>query len=245
MSTQFETVLLRLREMLMRGDFKPGEHLQEIPLAKMLKVSRTPVRLALGTLAQEELLIHKPQRGFQVRQFTVKEIIDAVAVRGDLEAMACRIVAERGLGADRGRTLRALIDEMGAIAEKAEIDYSVYVTWFELNGKFHDAIVAELDNAYLIKFIRQIDNVPLAASRFIAATSRNAEQIRGVFERSQRHHDLILDALRNRQASRAEALMREHVYQGQQGLRRHLEELRRAQDRTEVPLANLVAPEPI
>ena len=54
---------------------------------------------------------------------------------------------------------------------------------------------------------------------------------------------MILDALKNRQSTRAEALMREHVYQGGESLQRYLETLRAAQDRNEVPLVSLVAAE--
>src|SRR5215813_12276107 len=48
--------LLRLREMLFRGEFQRGERLSELPLGARLGVSRTPVRLALERLAHEGLL---------------------------------------------------------------------------------------------------------------------------------------------------------------------------------------------
>jgi GntR family transcriptional regulator of vanillate catabolism len=42
-----------MRELLLRGAFSPGERVREIPLAAMLKVSRTPLRLVLDRLEQE------------------------------------------------------------------------------------------------------------------------------------------------------------------------------------------------
>ena len=49
--TQTERVVLMLREMLLRGDFKRGERLTELALVPLLKASRTPVRLALVTIS--------------------------------------------------------------------------------------------------------------------------------------------------------------------------------------------------
>ena len=54
--SQTGRTLLSLREMLLRGDFKPGERLSELSLVALLGVSRTPIRLALDRLADEGLI---------------------------------------------------------------------------------------------------------------------------------------------------------------------------------------------
>ncbi len=60
--SQIERVALALREMLLRGDFSPGERLAELNLVPRLNASRTPVRLALERLAHEGLLEPLPGR---------------------------------------------------------------------------------------------------------------------------------------------------------------------------------------
>ena len=45
--SQTGRTLLNLREILLRGDFQPGERISELPLVARLGVSRTPIRLAL------------------------------------------------------------------------------------------------------------------------------------------------------------------------------------------------------
>ena len=55
--------------MILEGELPPGEHLQEIPLAQRMGVSRTPVRTALSVLGQEGLLDYRPKRGHVVRQY--------------------------------------------------------------------------------------------------------------------------------------------------------------------------------
>ncbi|MBK8063820.1 MAG: GntR family transcriptional regulator [Betaproteobacteria bacterium] len=104
---QVEKVTLQLRQMIMSGEFAPGARIAEIPLAQRLGVSRTPVRLALGLLEQESLVVSSPRRGFVVREITISEIVDAFDVRGALEALACQRALEHGLD---GATRAALMD---------------------------------------------------------------------------------------------------------------------------------------
>src|SRR5437588_7318449 len=87
--------LLRLREMLFKGEFQRGERLSELPLVARLGVSRTPIRLALQRLSHEGLLEASRSGGFVVRQFTVDAVWDALEVRGVLEGTAARLAAER------------------------------------------------------------------------------------------------------------------------------------------------------
>src|SRR5437588_7378619 len=83
--SQTGRTLLNLREMLLRGDFRPGERLSELPLVARLGVSRTPIRLALDRLANQGLLEVVPSGGFVVRSFTTADIWDAIEMRGTLE----------------------------------------------------------------------------------------------------------------------------------------------------------------
>ncbi|HEV7175909.1 MAG TPA: GntR family transcriptional regulator, partial [Solirubrobacteraceae bacterium] len=54
--SQMMRALLRLRELILSGEFEPGERMSELPLVERLGVSRTPLRLALATLEHEGLL---------------------------------------------------------------------------------------------------------------------------------------------------------------------------------------------
>ena len=55
-----EAVYLTLRKQILSGGFKPGEHLTEIRLGKLLGTSRTPIREAIRKLEKEGLVtIHR------------------------------------------------------------------------------------------------------------------------------------------------------------------------------------------
>ena len=69
-----ETVLMQLRDLVLRGTFEPGQRLAEQQLAERLGASRTPVRAALVTLEQEGLVEANDTGKFLVRQFTPREV---------------------------------------------------------------------------------------------------------------------------------------------------------------------------
>src|ERR1700689_2725805 len=114
--SQTGRTLLNLRGMLLRGDFQPGERISELPLVARLGVSRTPIRLALDRLSHEGLLEVSPSGGFVVREFTLADIWETLEMRGLLEGAAARLAAERIVNDRELNTLRALRDEMDAIA---------------------------------------------------------------------------------------------------------------------------------
>src|SRR6266567_3188178 len=93
--SQTGRTLLTLRELLLKGEFKPGERLSELALVERLGVSRTPIRLAFDRLAHEGLVEPAPSGGFVVCEFTIADIWDAIDMRGVLEGTAARLAAER------------------------------------------------------------------------------------------------------------------------------------------------------
>src|SRR5262245_45881106 len=59
LANQLSEAIVRVREMILRGDLVPGQRVAEAPLAEELGMSRTPVRQALPLLAQEGLLTER------------------------------------------------------------------------------------------------------------------------------------------------------------------------------------------
>ena len=88
---------LALRELILGGELKPGTRIAELWLVERLRVSRTPVRLALVRLAEEGLLDALPNGGYAVKDFSESDIVDAIELRGTLEGLAARFAAERGV----------------------------------------------------------------------------------------------------------------------------------------------------
>src|SRR6187431_2874937 len=116
-SSQKGRALVLLREMILRGDFQPGERLSELSLVARLSISRTPIRLALESLAHEGLLESSASGGFVARAFTIEDVWDAIEVRGVLEGTAARLAAERLEDVSEVEGLRQYHDQMSTIKE--------------------------------------------------------------------------------------------------------------------------------
>ena len=132
--SQTERVILALREMLLRGDFAPGERLAELTLVRRLDASRTPVRLALDRLAREGVLEALPAGGFRVREFAIADIWDAIEVRGVLERTAARFAAERLSEPDELLRLRLCCRDAEQLLPMSLENFVRYV---EINDAFH------------------------------------------------------------------------------------------------------------
>src|SRR6266850_2409935 len=137
--SQLGRTVLRLREMILKGEFGPGERISENPLTVRLGVSRTPIRLALERLAHEGLLEPYPTGGFIVRGFTLDDVWDSIEVRGTLEGMAARMAAERIKNEADVAALRRYQRQMDAIGEPPTMD--AFPTYLEVNDAFHAEIV--------------------------------------------------------------------------------------------------------
>jgi GntR family transcriptional regulator of vanillate catabolism len=197
-----------LRDRILRGTIAPGTHLQEIPLAGALGVSRTPVRAALATLASEGLLDYAPKRGYTVRAFSLTEIAAAHEVRANLEGMACRFAAERGISPAEARELERILALGDAILAKGSLREEDRAPWTEMNDLFHSRLIEIADNRLLSDLIDRTCRLPLASSRVVHWYDFDA--IRG----SHALHHRIYRYVRERRGVNAEALMREHIHQG-------------------------------
>jgi GntR family transcriptional regulator of vanillate catabolism len=207
-TSQTGRALLNLREMLLRGDFRPGERISELPLVPRLGVSRTPIRLALDRLANEGLLEASPTGGFTVRAFTVADIWDAIEMRGVLEGTAARLAAER-LAADQELdAMRKYRDDMTSMLRPTIESFAQYL---DLNEAFHSAMVDLAKSAMLRRTLERVLLLPFASPSALVFAPSQLPQAGEMLVLGQHHHNAIVEAIENRHGTRAESLAREHA----------------------------------
>src|ERR1700687_1858399 len=80
-----------IKQLILSGKLRPGQKLAERDLGERLKVSRTPIREALGRLVQDGLVESRPQRGHFVREVDAKTVEDLYDLREMLEKHAIRL----------------------------------------------------------------------------------------------------------------------------------------------------------
>src|SRR5262245_61461910 len=84
-----------IRHMILSGHFAPGERLNELQLAGVLQISRSPIREALKALSSVGLVRMVPGRGAFVADYDLATVRHLIEVRLALECAAARLVAER------------------------------------------------------------------------------------------------------------------------------------------------------
>lgn len=213
MATQIHTVVNTLRRRIMSGDFAPGERLVELQLAAELGVSRTPIRLAFEELTKEGLVERLPTRGFRVRAFTVEDLAHAIDVRGTLEGMAARLVAERGLAADELALFEACVHDGARLLDAAaqHDDRIDAQGWININARFHAALVHCAGNPALASALEHVSKVPMASAAALSLHGVLPALEYSFILRAQQDHADVVAALASREGARAENLMREHA----------------------------------
>jgi GntR family transcriptional regulator of vanillate catabolism len=198
--------------MVLHGELTPGQRVGEVSLANSLGVSRTPIREALPILAQEGLLTQLDTRGFVVREFTPQEIMDAIDVRGVLEGLAARMLAEQGPPRRLMQSLYDCLREGDAIFAKRHLVESDEARYGEMNKQFHALIVEGAGSKVIADAIERNSRIPFAAAHAIAFDKVDLHRMYDSLCVAHRQHQAIVQALDNGEGARVSALMFEHAY---------------------------------
>lgn len=202
--------LLQMRELLVRGEFKPRERIREIPLAARLGVSRTPLRLALDRLEHEGLLEARPNGGFVAREFTVQDILDSIEVRGVLEGTAARLAAERLQSKDEAAGMFECIEATEALLSKPVPGVDLIGQYIPLNAKFHAHLIGLAKSPMLRRSLDRVLALPFASPNAFVFSESKSEDRREILLISDYQHRAIAEAIVSREGARAEAVAREH-----------------------------------
>jgi GntR family transcriptional regulator, vanillate catabolism transcriptional regulator len=205
--SQTARAFIGLRELLFRGEFARGDRISEIPLADRLGMSRTPIRLALERLAHLGLVDARSNGGFVVRAFTCAEVHDAIEFRGVLEGTAARLAAERFV--DPGE-LDRLVEYRDAVLA-AEISINSFADYMDRNEAFHAEIVRLAKSDMLRRLLDHVSSLPFASPSAMVFPTSVLAAAEETFVVAREHHRAIVDAIRNRQSTRAERIAQEHA----------------------------------
>jgi DNA-binding GntR family transcriptional regulator len=197
----------QVRAAIVENRYEPGQRLIEERIAQELGVSRTPVREALRQLEAEGLVVSERNRGAIVRPLSRTEVDDLYGLRIRLESYVVEVATQRASEEELGE-LMAAADAFGDVRRRVDVDSVDGVrALHDANRRFHDTIVKAARHERLATMLARAVDIPLV---FQAFRSFDAAEI----ERSDTFHHLIAEAMCKRDATRAAALMGEHIAQG-------------------------------
>jgi GntR family transcriptional regulator, rspAB operon transcriptional repressor len=199
-ATLSEQIYEYLRNEILTGKLVPGERLDLGELVERLKVSKMPVKEAIGRLASEGLLDVQAQRGTFVSRVEPRELAETFDVRRALEMLAGELACANVQKTDI-ENLRDLIDQMERSTEVAQ--------HLNLNFQFHSLIVELADNRKLSETYHRL-RVPIQVAgihfRSASWTQRVAQE--------QKEHRAIVRALEQKDAEAVSRAIREHIKRG-------------------------------
>ncbi len=185
---------------LIAGEWQPGERLSDLDLAAQLRVSRTPVRQALHRLAQDELVLSDPRRGFWVRAFTSQDVHEMYDVRAALESLAVSLAAQRFEPAELQAQLQRL-DETRAAVDGGEVQ-----TFLQHDFRFHNLLIRASGNGRLVRMLATLrSQVSVFQIRDTGYPQRMEAALDG--------HEQVLRALLSGEFDIAAESLREHIVQ--------------------------------
>ncbi len=138
-----EQVRNRILQKIATGELPPGHRVVEANIAQELDVSAIPVREAIRELVARRVLECVVHKGARVRKVSMSETIDALRVKGALEALAARLAG--GKLVETSLLIRQHIDSLRKSLEERDC-----VQFQDLNQAFHRSIVEASGNALLL-----------------------------------------------------------------------------------------------
>ena len=211
-------IATRIRQMILQGQLKPGERLTESGLAEQLGLSRTPIRGVLPSLAAEGFLKAVGRRGFAVAEFSDRESFEALELRALLEGQAARMVARDGPSPELLAQLEDCLTQGDALFEGPVFDTEDRETYGEMNERFHTLIVEAAGSTLLASMVERLNHIPFVTPSSPVFDESQAQAIFTLLFRAHGQHHALVDAIRDRDGARAEAIFREHANAQRQSL---------------------------
>lgn len=185
-----------LRQEILNGRLRPGERIRPEAVAQHLGLSRMPVREALRQLDAEGLVTLRPNRGAVVTQLDQGSLAEIFEMRAVLEGVCARHAAGRAGPAD--------VEELDALVQAMRSVLVDPARWVERHERFHDRLCELGGRPRIAGEARRLRLLLRPALGSFAAQHRDPETLG-------HEHDVIVDALRDRDGARAEQLVIAHV----------------------------------
>lgn len=195
--TAQEAVLAELRRAIGSGELRPGEQVRQDSLAERFGVSRVPLREALKILEGEGQVVYLPHRGYFVAELDVADLLEVYRIRDLLESEAVRVAVPRLTDADLD-AVQAAAAEVDAAGEAGDV-----AAMTDANRRFHFLVIDAADMPRLARLTRILwDATDAYRSVYFGATENRAH--------IHDEHAAVVSALRDLDAERAVAILREH-----------------------------------
>ncbi|WP_408007936.1 GntR family transcriptional regulator [Pseudalkalibacillus sp. A8] len=186
-----------LKDLILEGEFKPGDRLIERELATKLNISRTPIREALFRLESQGFVKTVPRKGVIVSNISEEEVIEVFTILSSLEVLAAKLAAQK-------------MDE----ATQKEFDKKIKELE-ELEKNDHEDFDNEHINMNLLLYKAskspKLYEILSGLTDYIQMSANMGYETPGRRKESLREHIQIMKALRDKEVEMAEYQTKIHI----------------------------------
>ena len=187
-----------LEHLILTGELKPGERLNEIQLSTRFGTSRGPLREATRSLHAKGLVDIIRNRGVFVRSISTEEAAEIYEVRAAIFGLAGRLLTDR-LTDEMLARLEDYLARMDVVAASRNFD-----AYYPINLAFHDYLVTSAGNRTLVREYKSfVDKLHLCRARGLVHAG-------GLAVSNREHRDMV-DALASGNRDRAQEAFFRHV----------------------------------
>jgi DNA-binding GntR family transcriptional regulator len=192
-----------IKQMIEEGALAPGAKVSKKELEDTLGVSQTPINEALSRLAGEQYLYQESRRGYFVKLYTDRELIDLYAVRAAIEGMAARLCAEEATDEE--------LSNIGGFFQEVTFPMSsrAHARYQEEDSAFHAAVVRYSHNDAIQELSRKHGYIIKSYQRGLLRPP----------EETYPEHQEMLAAITSRDGAGAQSLMADHLLKSREALK--------------------------
>lgn len=187
-----------LERLILNGELKAGERLNEIQLSRQFGVSRGPIREAAQSLTARGLTESVRNRGVFVRAVPVSEALEIYDLRAAIFGLAGRLITDR-MTDDILHDLQDFVRRMDAYAADRNFD-----SYYPVNLEFHGYLIDRTGSATLRReYYSLVNKIHLCRAKSLVHAG-------GLSVSNQEHRDMV-DALASGDKLRAQESFFRHV----------------------------------
>ncbi|MDQ0338103.1 DNA-binding GntR family transcriptional regulator [Caldalkalibacillus uzonensis] len=205
-----DIALEAIKEAIVSGRFKPGDHLKERELSEMMGISTTPIKEALRILGNEGLVRTIPRKGTFVSELVNTSIEEILMLKAYLEGLCARLAAMKATDHEL-ELLEEQVKKMESLLKSNNIEKLA-----EENTAFHVLIRQISKNPMIIKILENVSTFDKAFRK--RALKYQIEAHEGLNE-----HKGIFEAIKSKNPDLAEFRMKKHILRTLDNVLRHLD----------------------
>lgn len=201
-------IFILLRDRILNESYQCGDKLNELTLAKELKISRTPIREALKQLELEGLVESIPNKGVYVKGFSPRDIDDMFEIRLSLERLAVSFAIDR-MDEVHLAKIKEVFELLEFYTAKGDFDKVN-----DFNILFHESIYQATQSTYFEQILKDIHY-------YVSVTSRHSIARPERLESSLLEHRAILEAIIDGDKDEATERIQRHIRKTQMLVRKY------------------------